>query len=375
LYVVTTKQAHRLINDDKMYFNISSTNYTVLNIIDHQTFTISNLVRIDITNANLVKFDTYNIKTEFLYLYSQEMYTNNKTCSGSGGDGTNFFNNNGPTFNETKIATYKPYVQIISDTFVYQINAHPVDVTINDENYTIYTKIASRRNIGYTFSKKIGASGQGSTSIDNIPFNDDIKNTMLVNIKEEWIIENHTEVVHGHHQHINNYQVCGYISEAAGFNISSSRLATNIDGTDKSYNITFDSTYSNTTFKPLITNPVIQEEQYRYNHEIHIPFYGYEDTTYIPIGRGVPDANGILDAPYGLRGRLRIRFTNKQFCGLYVHHCHLLDDQDMGMMKIIEIVGIDASQNYYNPLGHVSRLPPRGIKTDYYNNIWREQPN
>ena len=382
---IKTKYAHRLVQDDVVWFNDVNTTY-VVNKIDYQTFVVNMNPNNDITNATSVSFETYNIKTEFLYLYSQELYTNNNTCAPftqvvngvtmNVGDGTLFFNNHGTTFDATRVPTYKPFDQIINDTFHIDPLAPPAtDATPRDEMYYIFTKIAARRNVSYNFNKKVFFNGQGATTTDHIPFNDDIRHTSLVNIKEEWLIDNSTDVSHYHHQHINNYQVCGYISEASGFNYANPRVATDVDGTDATFTITYDSTYANTTYNPIATNPVNPETDYRYNNEIFVPFYGYEDTTCIPIGHGTPDANGIVDAPYGSRGRLRIRFTNNKFVGMFVHHCHLLDDEDMGMMKIIEIVGIDGSENYYNPVPKVTRIPAIGLKTDFYNNMWATQPN
>jgi FtsP/CotA-like multicopper oxidase with cupredoxin domain len=43
--------------------------------------------------------------------------------------------------------------------------------------------------------------------------------------------------------------------------------------------------------------------------------------------------NPILSA-----GEVRLRTKLEDFTGLYLQHCHLLDDQDMGMMQQVEVV-------------------------------------
>jgi FtsP/CotA-like multicopper oxidase with cupredoxin domain len=369
--IITTKYNHRLTEGDYVYFDNSNNSMTV-HILDYNKFSVLNNINSTITSVN---FDTYNIKSEYLYLYSKEVYTNNNTYLT-----TKFFNNNGATFNMNNIDTYTSLDQKINNIFVYD--------TQKNTSF-LYSKICSRRNIYYSFSQTVGNSGEGSTQVDGMKYNDDVKDTMLVNTKEEWLVENHTDVNHYHHQHVNSYQVCGYIDEAFGFNITNKRNGSIVDENnnyvpgDYLYDIQYDSTYNyvtNTPYNPTISNPQYPEQTYRYQNEIYVPYYGYEDTTSVPIGKGnntVTSTNqtGVVEAPYGLRGRIRIRFTNDLFTGQYVHHCHLLDDQDMGMMKPIEIVGIDVSGNYYYPAPNINRIDPKGIKCDYYNNIWSIQPN
>ena len=379
IFKIKTKYAHRLTRGDVIYFDTLDKNnkFVVDTIMDYDTLTIhnnNNNVKL-IPHPEMVLFDTYNIKSEYLYFYSKEIYTNNNTYNS-----TNFFNNNGPTFNIRNIDLYPSLEELVRTAF----HNDPV----NNKSY-LYTKISERRNIYYSFSLSIGDAGEGSTQVDGAGFNDNICNTMLVNTNVECIIENHTDVNHYHHQHVNNYQMCGYRSEAHGFNIKPNRYASNVDENnnyipdDKWYDIQYDSTFNyitNQPYNPIIQNPQHPESEYRYQNEIFVPFYGYEDTTAIPIALGsnlVTDNNktGVVEAPYGTRGRIRIRFTNKDFVGKFVQHCHLLDDQDMGMMKAIEIVGIDKTGNYYYPVPNTDRMPNQGIKTDYYNNIWSIQPN
>jgi FtsP/CotA-like multicopper oxidase with cupredoxin domain len=372
--LVTTKYAHRLTVGDILYFDDNQDTYTVLEVPAYNQVVLSDKV----DEFNTLNFDTLNIKSEYLYLYSQELYTNNNTYL----DEVPFFNNNGTTFDCSRISGL--------DTLSTRVNAiFKTDEQDPNNTSIAYTKIISRRNIYYSFSNKIGNAGEGSTQVDGQKYTDDIKDTALVNCREEWLVENHTDVVHYHHQHVNDFQVCGYTSEAAGFNITKERYGSIVDDSnnyipgDRLYSIQHDSEYLNPTNSPLLKNPLIQnpvnpESAYRYQNEIYVPFYGHEDTVAVPIGRGstVNEGNltGIVDAPYGLRGRLRIRFSYEDYTGLFVHHCHLLDDQDMGMMKPIEVVGVDITGNNYYPAPNVDRVGPAGVKTDYYNNIWTVQP-
>jgi len=381
IYEITTKYAHRLVANDIIYYDLfNNTIFTVIAKTDYNKFTVSSTSTYTnniLQNAKSVYFDTYNIKAEYLYFYSKEIYTNNNTYNT-----TQFFNNNGPTFDPTNIDTFTSLNDFINSCFY-------TDPTDSNNTSYLYTKICERRNIYYSFSSLIGNSDEGSTQVDGKKYNNDICDTMLVNTRIEWNIENHTDVNHQHHQHVNSYQVCGYKDEAHGFNITPNRNASYVDPNnnyipgDYPYNIQYDSTFNyitNMPYNPTISNPEYPETTYRFQNEIYVTFYGYEDTTSVPIGLGSNtfsgDTTGIVNAPYGTRGRIRIRFENSEYVGKYVHHCHLLDDQDMGMMKPIEIVGIDEiSGNCYYPAPKTSRMPSKGIKTDYFNNIWLIQPN
>ena len=36
-------------------------------------------------------------------------------------------------------------------------------------------------------------------------------------------------------------------------------------------------------------------------------------------------------------GRVKVRVAFKDFCGRSAYHCHILDDEDLGMMSAIEV--------------------------------------
>jgi FtsP/CotA-like multicopper oxidase with cupredoxin domain len=370
-HTVTTKYAHRLTKDDVFYFHY--TTFIVDEVLSYNIFTFISDKTDPIHGHTVVLFDTYNIRNEFLYLYSKEIYTNNNTYKT-----TQFYDNNGPTFDINNVDTFSTLEENINSAFYDD----PNDV-LNSSYF--YTKICERRNVTYSFAqiKNSAVIGESAAEIDGKMFHENIVNTMLTNINCEWIIDNHTGVIHYHHQHVNSVQVCGYNDEGFGFNITPNRMASYVDPSnnyipgDYPYHITYDSTFNyitNTPYDPTVKNPLHQENEYRFQNEIVVPFQGYEDTVLLPLGLGSTDT-GIVDAPYGTRGRTRLRFhNNKHYLGKLVNHCHLLLHQDQGMMKPVEYVGIDPVTNdYYYPCPDLNLISNDGIKTDFYNNVWTTQ--
>jgi L-ascorbate oxidase len=137
-------------------------------------------------------------------------------------------------------------------------------------------------------------------------FNDFNRTVGYLGTNEEIVIENRSDVIHLFHIHINYYQVMGYRDGVFGDN--------------------------------AVTNPVVADNaEYAFATEISVPFEGFEDTTSIPVGKL---ENSVItdEANEGFRGQVRVRITHEDYTGLFLMHCHLLDDQDMGMMQEVEVV-------------------------------------
>lgn len=372
-HTVTTKYAHRLTKDDVFYFHHAK--FIVDKVLSYNSFTFISDKKDPIHGHPDVLFDTYNIKNEYLYLYSKEIYTNNNTYKT-----TQFYDNNGPTFDINNVDTFFTLEENINNTFYCDPNDP------SNKSY-FYTKICERRNVSYSFTlvRNTTSIGEGVAEIDGKRFHENIVNTMLTNTNCEWLLDSYTNVGHYHHQHVNSFQVCGYKDEAFGFNITPNRMASYVDASnnyipgDYPYHITYDSTFNyitNTPYDPTIKNPLHQEQEYRFQNEIFVPFHGYSDTIYIPSALGAIKSV-IIDAPYETRGRTRIRFhNNERYLGKLVNHCHLLDHQDQGMMKPVEYVGIDpVTKDCYYPCPDVNFISNDGIRTDFYNNVWTIDPN
>ena len=368
-HTVTTKYAHRLTKEDVFYFHHSK--FIVDEVLSYNSFTFISDKKDPIHGHPDVLFDTYNIKNEYLYLYSKEIYTNNNTYKT-----TKFYDNNGPTFDINNVDTFSTLEENINNAF-YRDPNDP-----SNKSY-FYTKICERRNVTYAFSTSIRGTGEGTAEIDGKRYQDNIVNTMLTNTNCEWLLDSYTNVGHYHHQHVNSFQVCGYKDEYFGFNITPNRFASYVDASnnyipgDYPYHITYDSTFNyitNTPYDPTIKNPLYQEQEYRFQNEIFVPFEGYSDTIYIPSALG-PIVKYFVSAPYGTRGRTRIRFhNNERYLGKLVNHCHLLDHQDQGMMKPLEYVGIDpVTKDCYYPCPDANFLSNDGLRTDFYNNVWTNQ--
>ena len=91
-------------------------------------------------------------------------------------------------------------------------------------------------------------------------------------------------------------------------------------------------------------------DDYRFDKEIPVPFEGFEDTTTIPPG--APEGGGDSGALPGKRGQVRVRISHEDYTGLFLMHCHLLDDQDMGMMQEVEVVAPNYIQAPYSEHRH-----------------------
>jgi len=195
------------------------------------------------------------------------------------------------------------------------------------------TFIAARRIVYFSFNPD-GSVVSSSTQLDGTAYNEEYRLISQLNMCEEWLMQNWSDVVHIFHIHVNSYQICGYRDAQFKFN-----------------------------------NPA-NDFIYDYAIEQHIPFGGYEDSTTIPVGGVGPgegisfttSADGIITALPGFRGEVRLRMIFKDFVGAFLMHCHLLDDQDMGMMKMVEIVGAG-----YESLPNNDFFPSTGYKTDYLN--------
>jgi hypothetical protein len=194
-------------------------------------------------------------------------------------------------------------------------------------------KITRRRTIPFSFNPDQNMASV-STWMDGGAYDESYRLSAALGSTEEWLMENYSDVVHVFHIHVNNYQVCGYR-----------------DGV-------------------FAGNTVANDYVYDYATEQHAPFNGYEDSTTIPAGTldlvANPDS---LDAPVGARGQVRLRMEFKDYVGIFYMHCHLLDDQDMGMMQIVEVIGTEASGQTYTPAPDMSMIPDDGYITDYYGNF------
>ena len=202
-------------------------------------------------------------------------------------------------------------------------------------------KIAARRLVWFAFNPNPTETGI-STWMDGGHYDEAYRLQAHLDTTEEWIMQNWTEVIHVFHIHVNNYQVCAYRDANFGLNVNGG--AGYVDKSAVTHTLNPVSTYSNEFL------------------ERDIPFNGYEDSTSIPVAQGDPNATaaGVVDATAGHRGEVRIRHTFKDYTGAFFMHCHLLDDQDMGMMKIVEILG-----NGYTPMPNMDEIPDTGYLTTY----------
>lgn len=213
------------------------------------------------------------------------------------------------------------------------------------QNMSIFAnKVTRRRKIWFAFNTQPSEAGL-STWMDGGAYDEKYRIQTHINTTEEFLMQNYTEVIHTFHIHVNNYQVCAYRDANFGYNVNGGDGY--VDKLGNTHTVNPVSTYSNEYL------------------EKDIPFYGYEDTTNIPVAQGDPNAtaSGVVDGLLGHRGEVRIRYNSEpDQLGIFYMHCHLLDDQDMGMMKLVEICGPG-----YTPAPEPSELPAAGLLTDYNN--------
>ena len=145
--------------------------------------------------------------------------------------------------------------------------------------------------------------GGGSTWMNGSSYNDMNRTVAYLGTNEEIVTSNLSDVIHLYHIHVNPFQVMGYRDGIFGSNAVGAPVA----------------------------------EAYDFS-EITVPFQGYEDTVTIPAGV-IGETTQVADeADPGSRGEVRMRTKYEDFTGLFLQHCHLLDDQDMGMMQQVEVV-------------------------------------
>jgi FtsP/CotA-like multicopper oxidase with cupredoxin domain len=106
--------------------------------------------------------------------------------------------------------------------------------------------------------------------------------------------------------------------------------------------------------KDELKNPVTDTSQYDFATEIPVPFEGFEDTTSIPVGKVAGNSVVANEADETSRGQVRVRITHEDYTGLFLMHCHLLDDQDMGMMQEVEVVSPGYVQAPFSVHQHMS---------------------
>jgi FtsP/CotA-like multicopper oxidase with cupredoxin domain len=193
----------------------------------------------------------------------------------------------------------KKIFEILTDHFYYR--DIPLDTTL------LKPYIARRRFMSFAIHKQgLAGSGSDSTFMNGSAFNDFNRTVGYLGTNEEIIIENRSDVIHLFHIHINYYQVMGYRDGVFGDN--------------------------------AVTNPVVADNsEYAFATEIPVPFEGFEDTTSIPVGK-IENSIVADEANEGSRGQVRVRISHEDYTGLFLMHCHLLDDQDMGMMQEVEVV-------------------------------------
>ena len=191
--------------------------------------------------------------------------------------------------------------EILTDHFYYR-GIELDDTTLKN----LKTYIVRRRIMSFAIHKRgLAGSGSDSTFMNGSAFNDFNRTVGYLGTNEEIIIENRSDVLHLFHIHINYYQVMGYRDGVFGDN--------------------------------ALDNPLGKKSDYTYETEIKVPFEGFEDTTSIPVGK-IENPLVTDEANEGARGQVRVRITHEDYTGLFLMHCHLLDDQDMGMMQEVEVV-------------------------------------
>ena len=213
-------------------------------------------------------------------------------------------------------------VELLTDHYYYR----NLDLTAALEG-ALKDKIVRQRNMSFSFAHPkpgLAESGSDSTLMNGSAFNDFRRTVAYKGSNEEIVIQNRSDVIHLFHIHINYFQVMGYRDASFGAN------------------------------KVLNPPPANGNCAYAsYETEIHVPFEGFEDTTTIPPGAPAGDD---VDAVEGKRGEVRVRISYEDFVGLFLMHCHLLDDQDMGMMQEVEVVAKDYVQAPFSQHRHSAMM-------------------
>jgi len=205
--------------------------------------------------------------------------------------------NNASTGNQDKTI-----FEILTDHFYYR------EIPLNTKKLEPY--IVRQRIMSFAIHKRgLADSGSDSTFMNGSSFDDNKRTVGYLGTNEEIIVENRSDVIHLFHIHINYFQVMGYRDGVFGDN--------------------------------SVENPIVKDNSvydFTKKKEIPVPFQGFEDTTTVPVGK-IGDNPQVKDeADPGSRGEIRVRITHEDFTGLFLMHCHLLDDQDMGMMQEVEVV-------------------------------------
>ena len=209
-------------------------------------------------------------------------------------------------------------INVLTDHYYYR--GIPLDKNTIDglKKYVI-----RQRTMNFDFHKRgLAKSGADSTEMNGNAFNDFLRTVAYLGTNEEIVIENLTDVIHLFHIHINYFQVMGYRDASFAVNAANGVTAP----------------------------PSKNFDDYRFDKEIPVPFEGFEDTTTIPPG--APEGGGDSGALPGKRGQVRVRISHEDYTGLFLMHCHLLDDQDMGMMQEVEVVAPNYIQAPYSEHRH-----------------------
>jgi hypothetical protein len=195
-------------------------------------------------------------------------------------------------------------VEVLTDHYYYHNIELPTDAL---EGY-----ISRRRHFSFAIhGRGIAGMGSMSTYMNGSPYSDFTRPVAYLNTSEEYIVENLSDVIHGFHVHIFYFQIMGYRDAKFGAN-----------------NVVNPAPGSNTAYSS-------------YANEIAISGVQFEDTATTPVGTLEEDPNNQVvkdEANAGSRGEIRLRTKYEDYVGLFLMHCHLLDDQDMGMMQHFEVV-------------------------------------
>jgi len=131
-----------------------------------------------------------------------------------------------------------------------------------------------------------------------------IDQCMPLNGLQDWVLENHTTVMHSFHIHINPFQVVS--------------VETPVQTTDAQGVPTV--TYK--TYTPA-GDPI------------------WQDVVSLPAGLAMPLTGSPTLTQGFAPGRVTIRHQFVDFTGTFVLHCHILGHEDRGMMQLVRIVPLD----------------------------------
>jgi len=183
-------------------------------------------------------------------------------------------------------------VEVLTDHYFYRGIAFPVEAFAE--------KIVRQRKFSFAIHcRGLAGMGSGSTWMNESPYNDFNRTVSYLGTNEEFLMQNKSDVIHQFHIHVNEYQVVAYRDGIFGATIGD------------------------------------ESGKYDFANEIEVAGKAFEDTTTIPAGVLV---EGAEEAAAGSRGEVRMRTKFRDYTGLFLMHCHLLDDQDMGMMQQVEVV-------------------------------------